>query len=73
MGVVSGIPDVFAIRGGKVYALELKSEIGRLSVAQERVLGELRAAGCDAECVRGLDAAIAWLENRGLLRGRAGY
>jgi len=72
LGVVSGVPDVVVIRGGRCYALELKTATGRVSPAQERVIDQMRAAGCDADVVFGLDSALKWLEQRGILRGVAG-
>jgi hypothetical protein len=69
LGVISGVPDVVVIKGGVPFALELKTLRGRLSPDQERVLGLMRAAGVDTGCVHGLDAAIAWLEEREILRG----
>jgi hypothetical protein len=68
LGVVSGVPDVIIIKGGAVYGLELKTERGKLSGDQTRVLHQLRAAGCDTGCAYGLDEALRWLEERGLLR-----
>jgi VRR-NUC domain len=45
LGVVSGMPDVFIVKGGAAYAIELKTENGRLTDAQAEVLSALRAAG----------------------------
>jgi hypothetical protein len=72
LGVVSGVPDVIIIRHSRVYALELKTERGRVSAVQLQALDAMRGAGCDTGVAYGLDAAIAWLERRGLLRGGAG-
>jgi hypothetical protein len=71
MGVRPGLPDVIAIKGGQVYAIELKTENGRATSAQLQAIGELRAAGAHAEVCYGLDRALAQLEAWGLLRGRA--
>jgi hypothetical protein len=38
LGVVSGMPDVFIVKGGATYAIELKTENGRLADAQAEVL-----------------------------------
>jgi hypothetical protein len=70
MGVRPGVPDLVAIKDGLPFALELKAEGGRLSAAQGEALEAMRAAGADAGVAHGLDAAIRWLELRGLLRGR---
>jgi hypothetical protein len=71
LGVVSGTPDVIVIRHGRCYALELKTARGRLPDEQRKVLDQMRRAGCDADCAYGLDEALAWLEERGILRGVA--
>jgi hypothetical protein len=69
LGVVAGVPDVIAIHNGRVYALELKAERGRLSEAQRRVHDALREAGAEVAVAVGLDEALAQLERWGLLRG----
>jgi hypothetical protein len=69
LGVISGVPDVIVIKASIPFVLELKSATGKLSPEQARVLGEMRAAGCETGVAHGLDAAIAWLEERGILRG----
>ena len=70
LGVVAGIPDVCAIKGGRAYFLELKPEGGRLTKAQEQTLIDLREAGAMATHAHGLDQALRVLEGWGLLRGR---
>jgi hypothetical protein len=62
---------VVVIKDGVPLALELKTEGGKLSRDQARVLRELRVVGVDAGVAYGLDAAIRWLEERGTLRGWA--
>jgi hypothetical protein len=71
LGVVSGAPDVFIIHHGQVYALELKSEDGRLTASQVLVQNALREAGAQVATTYGLDAALEQLERWNLLRGRA--
>jgi hypothetical protein len=71
MGVHPGLPDVIAVKGGQVYAIELKTENGRPTSAQLQAIEELRAAGARVEICHGLDRALAQLEAWGLLRGRA--
>jgi hypothetical protein len=70
-GVHPGVPDVIAIKGGAVFALELKAPRGRTSEAQLAAHSAMRAAGVIVATAIGLDAAIAQLELWGLLRGRA--
>jgi len=70
LGVLPGIPDVLAVKDGRLFALELKAEGGRLSKQQEQTLIELRAAGVMATHAHGLDQALRVLEGWSLLRGR---
>ena len=72
MGVRAGVPDVILIRDAEMYALELKAEGGRLSLAQRECQERMRAAGCKIATAVGLDQALAQLEAWGLLRGSAG-
>jgi hypothetical protein len=72
LGVIPGLPDVIIIKGGITFALELKTTTGKLSRAQTGVLIEMRRCGCDTGYAMGLDAALAWMEERGILRGTAG-
>ena len=71
LGVVSGVPDVIAIKDGRCYALEIKAEGGRLSENQERVLIKLRECGAMATHCHGLDQCLRLLEAWGILRGAA--
>lgn len=70
LGVVAGIPDVLALKDGVLYGLELKAD-GRKPTEAQLIVGQrMTAAGAVCGTAVGLDAAIAWLEERGLLRGR---
>lgn len=71
LGVVAGVPDIIAIRGGMAFALELKAEGGRLSAAQRDAQDALRVAGAVVATSTGLDEALAQLEAWALLRGIA--
>ena len=71
LGVIPGVPDVILIRHGRVSALELKTVKGGRSDEQINTQARMEAAGCEVDTAYGLDAAIAWLEQRGFLRGRA--
>lgn len=71
LGVIPGVPDIILIRHGHVSALELKTEKGDLTDKQIETHMRMEAAGCEVHVARGLDAAIAWLEARGFLRGKA--
>jgi hypothetical protein len=70
LGVVAGVPDVIAIHAGQTYALEIKSDSGRITAAQVLVQNALRAAGAQVATAYGLDAALEQLERWNLLRGR---
>ena len=71
MGVRPGVPDLILIRGSRIYGLELKTLTGRLSAKQKQVIEEMRRCGVDVGVAHGLDAALAWMERRGILRGKA--
>jgi VRR-NUC domain len=68
-GVVAGTPDTVWIKGGQAFALELKSETGRLSDAQRATIERMKAAGCIVGVAHGLDEALRFLELNRLLRG----
>lgn len=70
LGVVSGVPDVIALHRGRVFGLELKTEKGKPSPEQDRVLEQMFGAGATVGIAYGLDDAIRWLEGCGLLSGR---
>lgn len=67
MGVRAGVSDLILVRGGRPYALELKSERGRTSVAQEVFLDDWRAAGGCTAIAHGLDGALFALREWGFL------
>jgi hypothetical protein len=67
--VRAGVPDVIALKDGRTYGLEIKSENGRLTAGQIAAHEGLRAAGAEVATAWGLDEALAVLERWGLLRG----
>ena len=71
MGVTPGVPDVIAIKDGKIFGLELKSDAGRLTETQRDTIDAMQRAGAIVGTARGIDEALAWLEAHALLRGRA--
>jgi hypothetical protein len=71
LGVRPGVPDVIAVYQGRTYGLELKVAGGRPTPKQLEAIAAMRAAGAIADVAVGLDAALRWLEEKGLLRGRA--
>jgi VRR-NUC domain len=70
LGWIAGLPDLFLIRDGRLFALELKADGGRATDAQLEVLERLRQAGAIVAICTGIDEAIRKLENLGLLKGR---
>lgn len=60
---VSGWPDLFAWRPGRLVAIELKSQRGRVTPEQEQVLAELAEAGVDCRMARpdDFDELHEWL------------
>jgi hypothetical protein len=71
LGVTPGVPDIIIVHAGKCFGLELKSEHGRVTPAQADCHERMERAGAIVGVAHGIDEAIAWLEERGLLRGRA--
>jgi len=69
LGVVAGVPDVFAVHNGRCFALELKAEGRRVTDKQLATIAALREAGAFTCIAEGLDRALAVLESWGLLRG----
>jgi hypothetical protein len=68
-GVTAGVADIILLHDCKFFALELKSETGRLSEAQMAFLAAVNEAGGFAAHAHGLDRAIATLEAWQLLEG----
>ena len=71
LGVTAGSPDLmFAGPGRQMVFLELKRRgSGRLNTAQEAMRDHLVACGFDYLCTDSVDAAVGWLQARGILRG----
>jgi hypothetical protein len=68
LGAIAGLPDVMVLKDGVLYGLELKATRGRLTDNQKATLDKMEAAGAITGAARGLDDALFWLEQRGLLR-----
>jgi hypothetical protein len=71
LGVVPGVPDVFAVHDGRCFAMELKAEGRDATAKQLACIEALREAGAFTAITEGLDRALACLEAWGLLVGRS--
>ena len=71
VGIVAGVLDLILIDQARVYRLELKADDGKLTPAQSETMAAMERAGATVAHAQGLDAALAQLEQWGLLRGRA--
>jgi hypothetical protein len=61
-GVVAGVPDLTIIWHGIVYFIEIKTEIGRLSAAQQRFHEALRVAGAPHDVARSVHDVLALID-----------
>ncbi len=72
LGTRAGIPDLFVAGPGKVIALEVKAEKGKLSPVQKSTIGALAEAGIPTIVVRSIEEAEEALKALGVpLKGRA--
>jgi hypothetical protein len=58
LGVRSGVPDLFALPGGHMIAIEMKSATGVASKAQKEWIEKLKAAGIPAIISKTAEPAI---------------
>ena len=68
IGVRPGVPDLILIHRARNFALEIKTERGRLTAAQAATHEAMRAAGATVATAVGIDDALAALERWHLLR-----
>lgn len=71
LGLTSGVPDIIAVKDGKCFALELKSFNGKPTDNQQQAIEKLGAAGAVTGITYGLNEALRWLEQHGILKGEA--
>ena len=62
MGLVAGMPDLFLIHKGHLFALEIKAPKGRLLPSQILTIAALREAGVECAVAFGLDQCIEQLD-----------
>jgi len=68
LGVRAGVPDLVILKGGSLYALELKASGGRLSPSQRLTLAAMDECGATVATASSLDEALITLECWGILR-----
>lgn len=68
LGLRAGVSDLIFVHNGQAFALELKSDKGRVTPEQDEFMADFRAAGGYAWCAHGIDEAIITLEHWGILR-----
>ena len=68
MGVHAGVPDILILKGGKLYALELKAPGGRLSPSQRLVAARMEDCGAELSVAHSIDEALVTLEYWGILK-----
>jgi hypothetical protein len=68
LGVVAGVPDILILHERRLFALELKTEHGRLTPIQVETQARMHIAGAMVAVAIGLDAALEQLERWRLLR-----
>ena len=57
LGVVAGVPDILIVYRGQLYALELKTEAGRVTDIQSDTQAVMKRAGVIVATAHGVDAA----------------
>ena len=67
-GARAGVPDLIFVKDGRCCGLELKTECGRVSTAQQAAHTGLMMAGAEVDVAYGLDEAIEQLKAWGITR-----
>jgi hypothetical protein len=67
-GMTAGVPDLLILKGGKLYALELKAPGGRLSPSQRLVGARMEECGAEISVAHSIDEALVTLEVWGILK-----
>jgi hypothetical protein len=67
MGAKAGVPDLLIVKCGRLFALELKADRGRLSAIQVATHAEMRKAGAVVGVAGSINDALAILGEWGVL------
>src|SRR5690348_12761291 len=54
LGARAGVPDIIVVHQGRCFAIELKTEAGRLTIVQREAIAALERAGAATAVCRGL-------------------
>jgi hypothetical protein len=68
MGARAGVPDLLLVSRGRLFAMELKSDRGRLSPVQRETHAAMRKAGVVIGVAGNIDQALDLLGEWGLLQ-----
>jgi len=68
LGARAGVSDLILVHQGKIFALELKPDGGRVTEHQIEFMQDLSLAGGFTAVATGIDQALKTLETWGLLR-----
>lgn len=69
-GIVAGLPDLFILFCGRAYFIELKTEVGELSDAQQSVCAAALAAHGRVGIARSVTEVLALLDGWAIPRNR---
>jgi len=69
-GIIAGIPDLFLLHRGRAFVIEIKTEDGTLSDAQQSVLAALFAGGNSIAVARDWIEVLACLDEWRIPRKR---
>lgn len=69
-GVVAGVPDIFLTYQGRAHFIEIKTDAGELSLAQQSVCAALLVAGGKVGVVRDAAETIAMIDAWQIPRAR---
>jgi len=67
-GIVAGIQDTFILWSGRVYLVEIKTDTGELSLAQQSIMSACIAGGGRVGVVRNADEMLAFFDAWGIPR-----